>query len=53
MRTTDPICLEKYSEYPDLGRFVLRKEKFTVATGKVLKFKPINKELLKNNYYFK
>ena len=53
MRTVNPVCLEKFSDYPDLGRFVLRKEKYTVATGKVLKFKPVNKELLKNNYYFK
>ena len=31
----------------------MRKDTFTVGTGKVLKFKPVNKELLKNNYYFK
>ena len=36
MRTTDPICLEKYSEYPDLGRFVLRKEKFTQFKKKIM-----------------
>ena len=53
IRTNRPICLEKYSEFADLGRFALRRDTYTVGTGEVLKFKPVNKELLKNNYYFK
>jgi len=36
-----------------MGKFAMRKDTYTVGTGKVIKFKPINKELLKNNYYFK
>lgn len=31
----------------------MRKDTFTIGTGKVLKFKPINIKLLENNYYFK
>ena len=53
IRTHAPVCLEKFSEFADLGRFAMRKDTYTVGTGKVIKFKPQNKELLKNNYYFK
>jgi len=53
IRTNKPVCLEKYSEFEDLGRFAIRRDTYTVGTGKVLKFRPLNKELMKNNYYFK
>jgi len=52
-KTKNPICLEKYEDFTELGRFALRKDALTVGVGKVTKFKPINKELLKENYYFK
>lgn len=52
-KTKNPICLEKYSDFTELGRFALRKDASTVGVGQVTKFKPINKELLKDNYYFK
>ncbi|TFK75939.1 eukaryotic polypeptide chain release factor 3 [Pluteus cervinus] len=32
-----PICVEKFSEYPQLGRFTLRDEGRTVAIGKITK----------------
>lgn len=53
IKTKKPICLEKFKDFADLGRFALRKDTHTVAVGKVTAFKPINKELLKGNYYFK
>lgn len=52
-KTKNPVCLEKYEDFTELGRFALRKDAFTVGVGKITKFKPINKELLKENYYFK
>lgn len=30
----------------------MRIETYTIGLGKVLKFKPINKEIIKENYYF-
>lgn len=47
-----PICLEKYSEFRELGRFALRKETITLASGVVTRIKPVNPELLKKNAYF-
>ncbi|MDH5460949.1 MAG: GTP-binding protein [Candidatus Bathyarchaeota archaeon] len=40
--TLDPTCLEKYSEIPQLGRFVVEGKKGTAAAGIVLK---VNKSL--------
>ncbi|EKM80310.1 hypothetical protein AGABI1DRAFT_113508 [Agaricus bisporus var. burnettii JB137-S8] len=37
IETTAPICIEKFSDYPQLGRFTLRDEGRTVAIGKVTK----------------
>ena len=31
----------------------MRIDTYTVGIGSVLKFKPYNKELIKNNYFFK
>ena len=33
----EPICMEKYSEFPELGRFVVEGKSGTVAAGIVLK----------------
>lgn len=53
IRTSRPVCLEKYEDFPELGRFAMRVETYTIGLGRVLKFKPLNKEILKDNYYFK
>lgn len=53
IKTKKPICLEKFQDFQELGKFAMRMQTYTVGIGKVLKFKPINKELLKKNYYFK
>jgi len=37
IETAAPICLEKFSEYPQLGRFTVRDEGKTVGIGKVTK----------------
>ncbi|KAJ9107604.1 hypothetical protein QFC21_001063 [Naganishia friedmannii] len=37
IQTSAPICIEKYTDYPMLGRFTLRDEGKTVAIGKVTK----------------
>jgi peptide chain release factor subunit 3 len=51
-RIRKPICLEKYSEFRELGRFALRKETITLASGIVTRIKPLNPELLKKNAFF-
>ncbi|PPQ63860.1 hypothetical protein CVT24_009486 [Panaeolus cyanescens] len=37
IETTAPVCVEKFSDYPQLGRFTLRDEGRTVAIGKITK----------------
>ncbi|KAI0092052.1 eukaryotic polypeptide chain release factor 3 [Irpex rosettiformis] len=37
IETTQPVCVEKFSDYPQLGRFTLRDEGRTVAIGKITK----------------
>lgn len=37
MESSTPICIEKFKDYPQLGRFNLRSEASTVAVGKVTK----------------
>ena len=37
IQTTAPICLERFKDYPQLGRFTLRDEGKTIAIGKVTK----------------
>lgn len=37
LRTTQPICVEPYDVFPQLGRFMIRDEGKTVAVGTVLK----------------
>lgn len=46
------LCLEKYEEFQEMGRFCLRKETITLGSGFVQKYKPAKPELLKNNNYF-
>jgi elongation factor 1-alpha len=41
MTPQKPVCLEKFNEYPALGRFAVRDMKLTVAVG-------IIKEITKN-----
>lgn len=47
-----PVCLEKYAEFRELGRFALRKETITLASGKITRLKPVNPEMLKKNAFF-
>ncbi|KXN90256.1 Eukaryotic peptide chain release factor GTP-binding subunit [Leucoagaricus sp. SymC.cos] len=37
IETPAPICIEKFADYPQLGRFTLRDEGRTIAIGKVTK----------------
>lgn len=37
IQVNDTICVEKFSDFPQLGRFTLRDEGKTVAIGKVMK----------------
>jgi hypothetical protein len=37
IETTQTVCLEKFTDYPQLGRFTLRDEGKTIAIGKVTK----------------
>lgn len=48
-----PICIEKFDKVQELGRFSIRHNQFTIGKGEVEMIKPVNKELLKNNYLFK
>ena len=52
LRCESPICLEKYDEFPELARFTLRSESWTIAVGKVLKVKPIDTKDLEHTSYF-
>lgn len=36
LKTTNPVCLEKFADVPQLGRFTLRDEGRTIAIGKVM-----------------
>ncbi len=35
IETTELVCVERFSDYPQLGRFTLRDEGKTIAIGKV------------------
>ncbi|KAJ1920069.1 translation termination factor GTPase eRF3 [Mycoemilia scoparia] len=37
LEATKPICIEKFKEFPQLGRFTLRDEGKTIAIGKITK----------------
>ena len=45
MTIAAPICVEKFSDVPQLGRFTLRDEGKTIAIGKVLRIKPKSEEI--------
>jgi len=36
IKTSKPVCMEKFSDFPQLGRFTLRDEGRTIAYGKIL-----------------
>ena len=38
MKFSRPICVEKFSDFPQLGRFIIRKESYTVIVGVVERF---------------
>ena len=42
LETDGLICIERYEDYQQLGRFILRDEGKTVAMGKVLKLVEID-----------
>ena len=35
VETVQPVCVERFADYPQLGRFTLRDEGRTIAIGKV------------------
>lgn len=35
LETAAPVCVERFTDYPQLGRFTLRDEGKTIAIGKV------------------
>ncbi|KAF6012118.1 translation termination factor GTPase eRF3 [Brettanomyces bruxellensis] len=37
LETENPICVETYKNYPELGRFTLRDQGETIAIGKIVK----------------
>lgn len=41
IQTRIPIALEKHDTVPQMGRFTMRDEGMTIATGRVLKYKPV------------
>lgn len=42
LRTSQPVCIEPYEVFPQLGRFMIRDEGKTVAVGTVLKLQEDN-----------
>jgi peptide chain release factor subunit 3 len=40
LRFAQPVCVEKFADYAQLGRFTLRDEGRTIAIGKVTRLKP-------------
>ncbi|WFD39934.1 translation termination factor GTPase eRF3 [Malassezia japonica] len=49
VQTAQPVCLERFKDYPQLGRFTLRDEGKTVAIGKVTKLLEDTPDLEKLN----
>jgi translation elongation factor EF-1alpha len=49
IETAEPVCVERFTDYPQLGRFTLRDEGRTIAIGKV-RFQPSEPRLLAKNY---
>lgn len=45
IETAAPICVERFADYPQLGRFTVRDEGRTIGIGKVTKLSPNIEEL--------
>ena len=45
IETAAPICVERFADYPQLGRFTVRDEGRTIGIGKVTKLSPNLEEL--------
>jgi len=43
IKTQNPICIELYSDYKQLGRFSLRQNDLTIAAGVITALKPSKK----------
>ncbi|VAH25688.1 unnamed protein product [Triticum turgidum subsp. durum] len=43
VQVTNLICIEKFSDFPQLGRFTLRTEGKTIAVGKVVDVPPVGR----------
>ena len=41
IQMVNTVCIERFKDYPQLGRFTLRDEGRTVAIGKVEKLRPM------------
>jgi len=44
LRFAQPVCVEKFADYAQLGRFTLRDEGRTIAIGKITRLKPVSDE---------
>jgi len=49
LECAQPVCLELFSDFPQLGRFTLRDEGKTIAVGKITALGPKKKEPLTPN----
>lgn len=45
IETSAPVCLERFVDYPQLGRFTVRDEGRTIGIGKVTKLSPVVSEM--------
>ena len=52
VKLRQPVCVEKFMNIPQMGRFVMRKESTTIAAGIITRVKVLNEETLKNNNFF-
>jgi len=44
LKFAQPVCVEKFADFAQLGRFTLRDEGKTIAIGKVTRLKPVSSE---------
>ena len=51
IKVEKPIAIEKYSEFPELGRFTLRQGSKTIGIGTVHKVKPLDNDYIYNSYF--
>ncbi|KAF8591582.1 hypothetical protein K439DRAFT_1380625 [Ramaria rubella] len=45
VQTTAPVCVERFSDYPQMGRFTLRDEGKTIAIGKITRLVEAGEDL--------